>query len=465
MAAAAALAERGGRVELFERRKHLGGRASSFHDPQSGVWRDHCRHVSLGCCTNFDDFCRRVGLSGHFERHAALNFIGPGGRRHRFAPSRWLPAPLHLAPALWRLRFLSADDRIGIGRALIRLARRPQPSEQEQVMATWLRWQGQSDRAIEWFWKAVLVSALSESLDRIAVPIARKVFTDGMMASHGAHVMHLPAEPLYELFHRRGGRWLTARNVSLHLGVPADHVFASEERAAGIVLDDGSRRPFDFVLLAVPWHKVRGLLPAALLARLPEMAPMARFEAAPITSVHLALDRPITDLPHAVLPGRLCQWLFAGPSDGGDSGGMGPSPSRAESASRYWHEVVISASREVNGTDREALAARVHSELSAAFPNTSTAKLLQSRVITHPAAVFSPLPGIEPYRPAQVATVERLFFAGDWTATGWPSTMESAVRSGYLAAEGLLHALGRPERILAADLPRSRLARWMVGGP
>ncbi len=376
MATAAALAERGCHVELFERRKHLGGRASSFCDPKSGVWTDHCRHVALGCCTSFFDFCGRLGLTGAFARHETLTFIGPDGRRHRFAPSRWLPPPLHLLPALWRLRFLSVDERIGIGRALRRLARAPQAEDRGQVMATWLRWHGQSDRSIELFWKVVLVSALSESLDRIAVPVARKVFLDGMMASRGAHVMHLPTEPLHELFHQRGSRWLAGHGVALRLGVPTDHVFATGGRAGGIVLDDGSRRAFDFVVLAVPWHKVRGLLPAALLARLPEMAPITRFEAAAITAVHLSFDRPITALPHAVMPGRLSQWLFQGAIGEG------------------WHgyEVVISASHTLAGITRDALIAQVHSELTAAFPEAARLPLRTalSIVAGQPVAVQSP---------------------------------------------------------------------------
>ncbi len=447
MAAAGALAARGCRVELFERRKNLGGRASSFYEPEWSVWIDHCRHASLGCCTNLADFCRRLDGADAFTKHDMLNFIGPDGRRYRFTPSRWLPAPLHLAPALWRLRLLSMDDRIAIGRALAQLARRLPPNEREHTMATWLRWHGQSDRAIELFWKTVLVSALSESLDRIAVPIARKVFTDGMMASRGAHSMYLPAESLHELFHRRGGDWLAKCGVALRLGVHVDHALLAGERAAGVVLDGGSRTEFDFLVLAVPWHKVRSLLPAALLARLPEMAPLARFEAAPITSVHLAYDRPITPLPHAVLPGRLSQWLF--------TDALGEREQRCE--------VVISASHSVAELDREALIGRVQAELAAAFPAAATAKLLRARAATHPSAVFSPLPGIEPYRPAQVSSVEGLFFAGDWTATGWPATMESAVRSGYLAAEGVLGALGRHEPLLAPDLPRDRLARWAIG--
>ncbi len=447
MAAAAALAQRGCRVEVFERRKYLGGRASSFYDPELGIWLDHCRHVSLGCCTNFHDFCRQLGIADAIARHDTLHFIAPDGRRYPFAPSRWLPAPLHLAPALWRLRFLRARDRIAIGRALGRLARqRPQPSGREQTMAAWLRGQGQSDRAIELFWDVVLRSALSESLQRIAVPVARKVFVDGMMATRDSQAMHLPTESLHELFHRRAGARLAERGVALHTGNGVDHVLGSDHRVGGIVLADGSRREFDFVVLAVPWRRVSGLLPVAILARLPELAAVDPFESAPITAVHLAFDRSITPLPHAVLPGRLSQWLFAGAAGDG----------------YHAYEVVISASRELAGLDRSELLARVNTELADAFPPVAEARLLHTRVVTHPSAVFSPLPETEAYRPAQISAVEGLLLAGDWTATGWPATMESAVRSGYLAAEGLLRAVGRPTSILVDDLPRARIARWLV---
>ncbi len=445
MAAAAALAEHGCRVEVFERQKYLGGRASSFHDPELGVWLDHCRHVSLGCCTNFHDFCRRVGVADAMARHGTLHFIAPSGRQHRFIPSRWLPAPLHLAPALWRLQFLSVKDRIGIGRALGQLARRRlQAGERQQSMAAWLRRQGQSDRAIELFWSVVLLSALSESLDRIAVPVARKIFVDGMMAARDSQVMYLPTKPLHELFHRRASDWLVAKGVVLHAGNGIDCVFGSGQRVAGVILADGGHREFDFVVLAVPWRRVHRLVPAEILAQLPELASINRFESAPITAVHLAFDRPITPLPHAVLPGRLSQWLFEGPAGDGYQA----------------YEVVISASRELAGMDRDELVSHVQAELADAFPTVLEARLLHARVATHPAAVFSPLPGIEECRPAQLSAVAGLLLAGDWTATDWPATMESAVRSGYLAAECVLQAAGHSTSILVEDLPWGRLASW-----
>ena len=123
LAAAVAAVERGFRVELFEQANSLGGRAGSFVDSETGQRIDYCQHVAMGCCTSFLDFCRRTGIDDCFERSGTLHFIGPDGTRHDFAPSRWLPAPLHLLPGLMRLKYLSLGERWGIVRALRKLAR------------------------------------------------------------------------------------------------------------------------------------------------------------------------------------------------------------------------------------------------------------------------------------------------------------------------------------------------------
>ncbi len=314
------------------------------------------------------------------------------------------------------------------------------------TMAALLRGQGQSEEAIELFWNVVLLSALSESIDRIAVPVARKVFVDGMMASRDAYVMYLPTEPLGPLLHRRAIGRLAEKGVALHNGSRVTQLLCSDERVTGIVLADGSRRTFDFVVSAVPWRQAYNLLKASLPAKYLGFVDVDTLESAPITAVHLAFERPITPLPHAVLPGRLSQWLFAGPAGDGFQ----------------TYQVVISASHALAGMAHEELICRIQAELAAAFPLAAKMRLLHARVVTQSHAIFSPLPGMEDHRPSQTTGIAGLALAGDWTATGWPATMESAVRSGYLAAECILRSIGRPKSILADDLPWDHLARWTL---
>ena len=123
---------------------------------------------------------------------------------------------------------------------------------------------------------------------------------------------------------------------------------------------------------------------------------------------------------------------------------------------------MVSASRVLDGKDREAIVGEVCAELAQIWPAAGEAKLLQARVVTEHAAVFSALPGLERLRPPQQTPTDGVLVAGDWTATGWPATMESAVRSGYLAAEAILESIGRPRRFLVDDLPRGLVARWLI---
>ena len=192
LAAAVALADSGCKIVLLEARRQLGGRATSFFDAASGTWIDHCQHVSLGCCTNLANFCDRTGLSELVETHKTLHFFGPGGERCDLAATRWLPAPLHLMPSLCRLKYLSWRERFGVMRGLRPLPEATDRDEEHGITID--QWLLLIDRAIErlkLFWEPVIVSALSESIDRAAVPPVRKVFVDGFMAHRRGYEMQI----------------------------------------------------------------------------------------------------------------------------------------------------------------------------------------------------------------------------------------------------------------------------------
>jgi squalene-associated FAD-dependent desaturase len=452
LAAAAAAVESGFDVELFEQGRHLGGRAGSFCDPKTGTPIDRCPHVAMGCCTNFLDFCRRTGVAGHFSTSRRLHFLSPGGKRYDFAPAGWLPAPLHLLPALLRLGQVRFGERLSIMRAVWRLAREPaEPSADEETVAAWLRRNGQLQQAVDRFWAPVLVSALSERLDRASLSAAKKVLADGFLGSRRACELIVPKVPLGEILDRDVGAWLEKQGVGVYRRTGVDRIEGDGGRATGLVLRDGSRRAFEAVVLAVPWNRVARLLPEPVQEAVPGLQEVGKLLPAPITAIHLWFDRPITPLPHAVLVERLSQWVF--------SRGPQPVSTRAGDPPGHHYQVVISASHELIGRPRDELLNQVLADLSAVWPAAGEAELLHSRVITQPTAVFSPAPGIDMLRPAQQTPIEDLALAGDWTATGWPATMESAVRSGYLAVEAVLKSLGNDRRLLVPDLARGWLAR------
>ena len=292
----------------WKSKRQLGGRATSFRDPASGELVDHCQHVSLGCCTNLEDFCRRTGLIDLLHRQRTLHFFAPDGRRYDLSASRWLPAPLHLLPSLLRLRYLTRSERFGVIRALRQLAARI--DELNETIGNWLRQHGQTERAIELFWTPVIVSALSETIDRAAVPPVQKVFVDAFLGHRHAYEMQTPQVPLGEFYGTRLEQWLTDHGITVRRECGVKQLIGDANGVKEVLLADETQHSFDAVIVAVPWRRIATLLSGPLRAALPELRDLNRLESAPITAVHLWFDRPITDLPHAVLPGRISQWVF-----------------------------------------------------------------------------------------------------------------------------------------------------------
>jgi squalene-associated FAD-dependent desaturase len=451
LATAVALAGEDLHVSLFEARRRLGGRSASYDDPASGALIDHCQHVSLACCTNFSDFCRRTGVDASFRRDKSLTIVTADGREYHIEASNLLPAPFHWTPALWRLSFFTWRERISVVRAMWRLIRLG--NRDESTMREWLAKNRQSASLINRFWEVILTSALGETIDRVSVRAGRKVFVDGFLATPWASQVLVPLTPLADLMDRAKD-WLLRRGAEVFTSSPVERITGTTSAVGGVALATGDLLLFDYVVAAVPWRSVRRLFSTELLQALPELKRVEEIESSPITGIHLWSDRPLTPLPHAILVDSLSQWVFR-PSFG----------RRSNEDREHYYQVVISASKDVKNIPREDLATRVFEELKSIWPGSRDAKLLRWQAITEQHAVFSVRPGIDACRPPQQMRIGNLFLAGDWTATGWPSTMEGAVRSGYLAAEAVCRSTGCIRKFIVRDPPRSILARWLLGPP
>jgi len=214
---------------------------------------------------------------------------------------------------------------------------------------------------------------------------------------------------------------------------------------------------------------VQSLLPDALRGRLPALDRVAAMQASPITGVHLWFDRPVCPFDHVVTPGRLIQWVFNHTAIQGRSGRAaatpGPRGAAADSSGGggQYLQVVISASYDLLALDKLAIRDLVLADLAELWPVARSAQLLRWWVVTEHGATFAVRPGIEGLRPPQRTAIDGLFLAGDWTDTGWPATMEGAVRSGYLAAQEILSVLDRPARLIRPGLKAGALARWLIG--
>ena len=490
LAAACALADSGFRVTLFEKRPFLGGRASSYEHPGTGEVVDNCQHVLFRVCTNLIEFYQRIGVADQIRWYDQMNFIEPGGRTS-VMKSSLLPAPMHTAPSFLQFPFLSAADKIAIARALVPLTLTVQ-RDTGKSFQEWLDQHGQTKQAIERFWRPILISALSEELDRISISAAAQVVRESMKSTAARH-MGVPTVPLTDLYNAAGD-YIRARGGVLHFRHPVEgfEVVGSQvhlqlrEQSPKESQEPGADG-FDYLVLALPFDALDRVLPDE-----PQSAPLreqlSHFENSPITGIHLWFDRQITDLDHAVLLDRTIQWMFhksrlqpmrtqaapktasIAPAVRNEDEREGHDFSRAEKTATTegasapeggsYIELVVSSSKTLIDKSRTEIVDLVLAEVREFFPGARAANLVKSTVIKEVNATYSPRPGIDAHRPGPVTAWPRVFLAGDWTATGWPATMEGAVRSGYQAAEALARAAGRKEaRYLSPDLQATGLMR------
>ena len=426
MACAVRLAEHGVRVTLLETRKKLGGRATSFTDVRTGMTIDNCQHVVLGCCPNYLDLLGRLGSASKISWHKTQYWIEEGGRVSRVSRSI-LPAPGHYGPSFAGAKFLSASEKLAIGRGLRAVLRVDRRMLEGVTFGEWLRSVGQPERAVRRFWEPVVVSACNLGCDRVSAASALHVFQEGFLATAGGADMGVPSVPLVELYASAASK-IESAGGRVRLGASVGEVGART-----VVLRDGERVSADRVVLAVPFERAAGLVERGVRGVDRRFDALEGMSHSPILGVHLSFDRSVLPYPHAVLVDRGTQWVFRkdGPGVGECVRGEDGSP-----AGRVLHAVVSGADAWMDLSEG-AIVDRVVGDLRACLPGwMDGARMLSGRAVKEKRATFAAEPGFEGRRPGVMGVkgVGGILLAGDYTTTGWPATMEGAVRSGYAAA-------------------------------
>jgi zeta-carotene desaturase len=452
MSAACALAEAGFRVQLVEQRGYLGGRASSYLHPGVNEVIDNCQHVLFGCCTNLIGFYRRIGVVDRIHWTREMTTIEPGGRRSRLGPFELgplrLPAPLHSAPSFLNAKAFTFADKLALGRAVRAMLKPEALIDTRESLGDWLRRHKQTEGAINRFWRLVIASALNAEIDSIAVPYAAKVIRELFMNSAQAGSMGMSTVPLSELY-ANVTPFLGERGGSVLLNTYVEGASWDEETSQWLICTRTGELISDYVILALPFEVTQKLLPhlpaeegSEKLAR-----QLERHEHWPICSVHLWFDRDITNLEHAVLLDREIHWMY--------------NQSKLQGRGDHYIELVVSATRAFAALPREAAIDQALRELAEFFPAVASAKLEKAALVKEVRATFGVPPGIDSARPAAESPWPNLFLAGDWVQTGWPSTMESAARSGHLAAEALGLSAENPLQCFEPDLKPRGMMRFI----
>ncbi|MEP6659614.1 MAG: hydroxysqualene dehydroxylase HpnE [Acidimicrobiales bacterium] len=427
VAAALDAVDSGAAVTLIERRTHLGGLTWSFR--HNGLWFDNGQHVFMRCCVAYQGFLERIAASDRVYVQPRLDVavVAPGGRQENIRRSG-LPAPLHLGRSLARYGHLSVRERLRLGRAVAALRRvDPDAAASDDVtFGQWLRAHGQNTEAIENLWDLITRPTLNVGADRASLGLAAFVFRTGLLEHTDAADIGWSLVPLGELHGDSSARALAAAGVDVVLDTrveriePGPIVVAGPNRQTRAVPDE--RIDADAVIVALPHDTTARLLPdGALLqhARLLEMG------MSPIVNVHLVFDRHLTDLPFAAAVGSPVEYVF----DRTEASGL---------SSGQYLAVSLSAADAHMGTRPDALIRAMASALGELFPHAARASLVDGLVTRERNATFAAVPGTRALRPQPDTREPGVFVAGAWTDTGWPATMEGAVRSGTAAARAAL---------------------------
>lgn len=434
LAAAVRIAEAGREVLVLEATKAGGGRSRSFHDKVTGREIDNGQHLLMGCYHETLAFLRGIGAPDSaidFQRNLALTMIKPGGGRIELnCPA--LPAPLHLAAGLLRMRGLGLVHRAAALRAGLMLRGEVERPDDNETCDAWLRRLGQTRAIRAAFWEPLIWAVLNDDPLVASAAMLIAVIERAFMTTRDASALGVPRRPLSSIYVDRSVDWIRDRGGEVRFAAAARALeLDSDGRVRGVTLKSGETLAASEIITAIPPHALLELLPAQAREHL-VFRDVARLESSPIVNLWVTLAKPLLDRPFVGLVASPLHWLWD--RDRIEAGRAHPPGSGDNLLS-----VTISGARSFVHDQPEALRELFLGEVARFFPKAKP-EIKAFRVVKEKRATISHAAGTYQRRPQTVSPIPGLLLAGDWVRTGIPATIESAVQSGHAAAA---HALAR----------------------
>jgi squalene-associated FAD-dependent desaturase len=452
LATATALVDRNIEVELFEADDRLGGRACNLPAGDSTPSLESCQQVGAGADLNLARFLAQIGAAQDWEVQTRRHFYAEDGKRSDLYPLKGFPAPLHLAAGFFRLGLLKGRERWSVAKTLFELANPLGEQDADLSVHRWLRLHDQSPSVITRFWEPLLASSLGTTLDVAGLAIARSVLLERYLLHRSGCALRVPKKGMREALAEPAERWLQKCGAKIHTAAKVRLILGSADRCQGLLLASGATVAFDLLVAAVPWYSLGEILSENLRNAIPSLAPLAQSPASTLTFADLWFDRPLSPLSYITSTDGVIDRIFRRHSR---------ATADLQSSGGFHYQVILNPSYTSHLQNGAQTTLEIRNRLAKIWPASRDAELIRSRVVTHPKAHFLSSQEFELLRLSQTTTVPNLMLAGDWTKTGKPSSLEGAVKSGYLAAEAVLGYLGCPAQLVVQEPSAEWLARWL----
>lgn len=415
LVAAAELCRCGYSVSLIERKPFLGGRAFSFKDPLSGDVLDNGQHLLMGCYTATLRFLEMIGAQTSLDRIERLRipFRHRDGRTASLKRGR-LPHPFGLLQAFLHYEILSWRERMNIivaAWSLKRLNAAALHALDSYTVAYWLKAHGQSESATEFFWRPLVLATMNTDVHDASAKLFAVVFREVFLGQKEHSSLLLPNVGLSDVFATKAVEYIENLQGSIHVRTDVTGLRHEGDNIL-IETDAGIFSSRSVITAVAPWH-IDSVLGDGMNRS------FVRFIPSPILSIHVWSKAKITDEPMTGLFGTNTQWIFF----------------KGKSKDETWlYSCTISAAQGIADMSQSEIEKMVVEEICVHFPWITPSHIARVKAIKERAATFTPQPGLEQFRPKASSAIRGVFIAGDWTATELPATIESAARSGFIAA-------------------------------
>ena len=441
VSAAVRLVDNGFDVNIIESRGFLGGRSFSFKDKETGIELDNGQHVITKACSMYLDLAERLGILNQWKQQDNFQLqVYDKFNKLAILKSSILPSPFHLAPSFFNYSHLDISDKISICKALYQAKRtnRDNHGLDELPFGEWLAQNKQSSRAIEFFWDLIIMPILNDRVQDVSTTMALMVIQNGLLKyKHNADIGY-PLKNLSHLMSTSAIEYLGSRSASFTLSTTVRSLKSGDGQIKSVELQNGVQLDGQIVISAVPVYNLLKILPYESLS-IPYFRRLEGLHNSPIVNIHLWYDQKVMERKFCAFGDSPLQWVFNEDDKDSDLSSIQPRVGIGSQNKIPQHICVsLSAAWEYIDQPKEDLIRQFTTEMSLSFPLARQANIIRALVIKQRNATFRCSPGSGDLRPGSHTPYDNLFLAGDWTNTGWPSTMESAVRSGYNAAHAII---------------------------